>query len=175
MSTHCMIDLETLGKGSRAAIRTIGAVKFDPSESGVIDKFHVRVGLESAMQYGIVDASTLDWWLEPEKAEANAAIMAMESVDLTVALDGFSQWLGADMPVWGNGATFDNVIMTNAYLACGLDRPWSFWHDRCYRTIKSLLPVVKLQPLGLAHTALDDAEAQALHLQKLVNELGISP
>ena len=30
MSEHVMIDLETLGKGSHAAIWTIGAVKFDP-------------------------------------------------------------------------------------------------------------------------------------------------
>ena len=31
MSEHVMIDLETLGKGSHAAIWTIGAVKFDPN------------------------------------------------------------------------------------------------------------------------------------------------
>ena len=30
MSEHVMIDLETLGKGSHAAIWTIGAVKFNP-------------------------------------------------------------------------------------------------------------------------------------------------
>ena len=38
MTTHVMIDLETMGTGSYAAIISIGAVKFDPEPARLVGR-----------------------------------------------------------------------------------------------------------------------------------------
>ena len=182
MSEHVMIDLETLGKGSHAAIRTIGAVKFNPMHCAetieelmdTTEKFHVCVTMESAFARGRADHSTVQWWMGTERDTARRAIFAMPEVDLVEVLYGFKEWFGEDKPVWGNGATFDNVILSNAFAACNNDRPWSYKNDRCYRTFKSLAPDVKPIDVGVAHGALDDALAQAWHMQRIVKHLGLT-
>jgi hypothetical protein len=47
--------------------------------------------------------------------------------------------------------------------------PIRFFHYRCFRTMKALFPDVTYIKPVLAHHALSDAEAQAVHLQKLFN------
>ena len=66
--------------------------------------------------------------------------------------------------VWGNGASFDNVILSESYYRAAILRPWPFWKDRCYRTIKTIYPDVELVRSGTHHNALDDARTQAEHL-----------
>jgi exodeoxyribonuclease VIII len=86
---------------------------------------------------------------------------------LPKALAEFSAWYNLNafgLPVWGNGATFDNVILSNAYKAAGLERPWGRFGDRCYRTLKNLHPDVKMHRIGEHHHALADAVTQGLHL-----------
>jgi len=80
-----------------------------------------------------------------------------------------SAWFPAGATLWGNGSTFDNVILSNAYRAIGVKQPWDFWNDRCYRTLKSLYPHVKLERSGVAHNALDDAKSQAMHAVRIIN------
>ena len=184
MSEHVMIDLETLGKGSHAAIWTIGAVKFDPNAGdddtdgihipGWKDEFHVRVNMKSSFALGRADAGTIEWWMQTLQNEPRENILKMPEVDLIEALDGFKEWFGDDKPVWGNGATFDNVILSNAFAACNIERPWSYKSDRCYRTFKSLAPDVKPIDVGVAHGALDDALAQAWHMQRIVKHLNLT-
>ena len=69
MSEHVMIDLETLGKGSHAAIWTIGAVKFNPMHCAetieelmdTTERFHVRINMKSSFALGRADAGTIDF------------------------------------------------------------------------------------------------------------------
>jgi hypothetical protein len=171
MATHVMLDLETLDSGSNAAVVSIGAVKFDPMGDELGETFYQVIDFESAMKFGRVNGKTLKWWLRQSKA-ARDAITIEEACQLDEALLGFNEWYGPDptTPVWGNGATFDNVIMSNAYLATGIDKPWGYMADRCFRTLKSaILPPVN-PPLRetVVHNALDDARHQALWLQKIV-------
>ena len=172
MSTHVMVDLETMGTGSYAAIISIGAVKFDPAVKAnpeLWPKFHTAVNLASSLKVGLrVDAATVNWWMSEERAEALKALRAHEPVDLDEALLGFMDWFGdPSLPTWGDGATFDNVILRNAFTLLGLDCPWSYKHDRCFRTIKNLKPVTKPVKFGVGHSALDDAISQALTLCKI--------
>ncbi len=175
MAGHVMLDLETLGKGDRAAIISIGAVKFDPAGVGVESGFYVNVDAESAQAYGLqIDASTVMWWLHADREVARRALLESTPVGLAEALDGFADWFGTDsLPTWGNGATFDNIITRNAFAAVGRDLPWKFWDDRCYRTLKNLAPALKLERVGTYHNALDDATSQALHMQAIVAHLGL--
>jgi exodeoxyribonuclease VIII len=176
-----MIDIETLGTGPDAALLSLGAVKFNPSGDGVIDAFYIRIDAASCEQFGLsIDAKTVAWWMSGDRRAARDALDATDPVDLPSALDGFAAWLGPDsMPVWGNGATFDNVIVRSAYDAIGMECPWKFWHDRCFRTYKNLAkhiaPPKALMPADSAvpHHALFDAHLQALHMQVISEFLGV--
>jgi hypothetical protein len=175
---ECMVDIETLGNGNNAVILSIGACKFLPNGQGVdihtTHRFEVFVDPASCVKAGMVmDVSTVLWWMDSNRGEARDVLMAnMErAVPLAQALHEFNTWLGQDMPVWGNGATFDNVILRSAYKAAGVGCPWSFWNDRCYRTMKNVVPSVKMQRQGVHHSAMWDAVSQAEHLQQINRHL----
>lgn len=172
-STHVMLDLETFGNGNDAAIVSIGAVKFNQTE--ILDEFHVAVDPESCTAFGLkIDASTVMWWLDPDRAAARAALLDLVQVDLGSALVGLTEWLGNDIAaIWGNGATFDNVILRSAYRACRMEYPVGFWQDQCYRTLKYRAPGIEIVREGTHHDALDDARCQAKHLQAIIEHLGV--
>jgi exodeoxyribonuclease VIII len=162
---NVMVDLETLGNGSNAVIIALGAVEFGDGELG--RTFYTNVDPQSCVDAGLkMDVSTVMWWMQ--QTEQSRAIFKKLNSPLRVALDDFATWYPSGAALWGNGATFDNVILANAYRALGGKQPWEFWNDRCYRTLKSLYPHVKLERTGVAHNALDDAKSQALHALKLL-------
>ncbi len=168
---NLMIDLETMGTRPTSAIVSIGAVFFD--ERGLGEKFYCAVNLESAMSYGLtVDGSTIMWWLK-QSDEACKALDTKRTLDdaLEDFTDYFLSFGGKDTNVWGNGSDFDNVLLSNAYRAVGSQQPWSYWNNRCYRTMKSLAPSIKHERKGTHHNALDDAIYQAEHLRKLLGWL----
>ena len=170
---NIMLDLETLGNGNNAAIIAIGACAFElPDDGKAMDTFYERVDPESSVAGGMkMDVSTVLWWMQQSDA-ARKSTFEGKTISLHDALQQFSAWVGGDCPVWGNGATFDNVIIRSAFAAVGLSVPWKFWNDRCYRTMKSLVSF-KAEPMGIAHNALDDALGQAIHLQKIYAALGL--
>lgn len=158
---NIMVDLETMGNNSKSAIVAIGAVRFGKT---ITDEFYKIVDLRSSLDVGLqVDADTILWWLK----QSNEARGEFDKPSLTLptALLDFSTWVGADPLVWGNGAPFDNVVLSNAYDACEINRPWHYSADRCYRTVKDMYPNIKKSPrIGTHHNALDDAINQANHL-----------
>jgi exodeoxyribonuclease VIII len=173
-----MIDIETWGTENDAVIVSLGAVKFDlhvASKDIISDSFYVAIDPQSCMAYKLsVSANTLKWWMDPARDKPRNDWIESEKVDLATALDGFSQWYGTrSLPTWGNGATFDNIIMRSAFKAVGMELPWDFWDDRCYRTFKNLAPEIKLVRKGDHHNALDDAISQAKHMQEITDHLGI--
>jgi exodeoxyribonuclease VIII len=173
---NVMLDLETFGNGSNAVIVSIGAVGFD--ENGVSESmFYRNVSAESCVRAGMqMDASTVNWWLM-QGDDARKALRLPEPLSLHGALEQLSQWFAQNMSfgacVWGNGATFDNVIIANAYRAVDLERPWPYNKDRCYRTLKALVPFIKHERTGIHHNALHDAKHQAEHAVKLLKALEV--
>lgn len=167
---HVMLDLETWGVGNDAAIVSIGACKFNDID--IIDRFHVAIDPLSCQAHGLkIDAETMLWWLDPERDEARRNWLEQERVDLPSALLGFQQWCASSpevVAIWGNGSTFDNVILRNAYAATGQDYPVRFRLDRCYRTLRHVVPDIEMVREGTHHNALDDAVSQAKHLQAIV-------
>lgn len=168
-----MLDLETFGTGNDAAIVSIGAVKFTADK--ILEEFHVGVDPATCTAVGLtIEARTVEWWMHPDRDAARAALQALETVDIGSALVGLSTWAGNDIEaIWGNGATFDNVILRSAYRACGMDYPVPFWRDRCYCTFKSMAPGIELVREGTHHDALDDARSQTRHLQEIAAHLGL--
>ena len=164
---HVMIDLETLDTAATAAIVSIGAVFFDPDHNELGDTFYRTIDVASVLGHGFsVSGDTLKWWLQQSDA---ARSMFASGSDVGTVLDELAAFLGSegkpeDLKVWGNGAAFDNVILSNAFTATKRATPWRFWNDRCYRTVKALHPEVPFVREGTHHNALDDAISQAKHL-----------
>lgn len=183
MGIEVMLDIETMSVESNAAVVTIGAVKFDPhGPIGVLGDpdnpeythFHQAVELRSLSEAEFhIDGATIAWWLNQDTMPREALLK--EPVDIASALSRFYLWYGdVSVPTWGNGSGFDNVILRNAYQRLGGVCPFKFHHDRCFRTIKSLFPDVSYLPSVVAHHAMYDAEAQAVHLQKLFNRINFN-
>ena len=160
---HIMIDLETMGTRPNAPIVSIGAVTFNAA--GIGSEFYRNVDLKTSVAGGgVIDPSTLMWWLRQD-APAREALTDEEGVAITYALDDLSKFLAFGIDgVWGNGASFDNVILSETYTRAGMQCPWPFWKDKCYRTVKGMYPDVTLERSGTHHNALDDARTQAEHL-----------
>jgi len=165
-----MLDIETLGTKPGSAIVQVAAVRFD-RKTGVSDEVkpnqvHCRhfdryVDLESNLKLGLtMDAGTVEWWLQQD--DEARKIFEKPKFPLCSVLWEFQKWLGKESCVWGNGATFDNVLMRAAYNACGESKPWSFRLDRDLRTAFDLTGFnPKDVPFeGTKHNALDDCKHQ---------------
>lgn len=182
-ATHYVLDIETLGKGPSAAIAAIGCVRV---EHGTIDAgFYERVDLASAMSLGgEVDASTIEWWLQQGNDARREVDGTKERLHIHDALLRLVHFIKAGIAparearIWGNGATFDNVIVTTALQRSGIERPWAYWNDRDLRTLIELYPEAKrigIDFIGTKHHALDDAMHEARILcQAIAQHTGTS-
>lgn len=169
---HVMVDLETLGTAPGCVILSVGAVEFDPAE-GLGREFYAVIHTESCTDAGLfIDPDTKAWW-DKQKAEARQVLEDAEdenvSNSLSAVLKEFGAWLPKGAIVWGNGADFDNPILSAAYKAVGEKQPWGNWNGRCYRTLKNMFPAVKLVREGTYHNALSDAISQAKHAIAIAN------
>lgn len=170
---NIMIDLETLGTGSKARIISIGAVKFD--EVGLTSQFYTtNIDPGEYSSKFDTDHSALEFWMTKASQEARDALFIGTPVPLEDSLLSLSGWMGDNPIVWGNGADFDISILGHSYEVIGIKRPWNHWNVRCYRTVKNISinngqfsnpPQIKIQ--GTHHNALDDAKNQANHLIEL--------
>jgi hypothetical protein len=168
---NIMLDLETMSTAPDAAIVSIGAVKFDMWQvHDTTGRFSYTVSLQSSADAGLrIDPATVMWWLQ-QGWDARTALLSAPR-QLVDVLEGFSNWIGQDTRIWGDGSDFDNVILANAYRACGIDQPWAHWNNRCYRTVKNMAPHIQIERTGTHHSAFDDAESQARHLIRIAHEI----
>lgn len=165
MKPHIMVDLETMGTNSNSAIVSIGACKF--TQFGISDQFYSKISLKSCADLKMhIDADTIIWWLKQSDEARKELVEGKDHI--LQALIEFSNWIGEIDGIWGNGASFDNVILSNAFGAVNLPTPWKFWQDRCYRTVKSFSQV-EMKRIGTHHNALSDAISQAEHLIAIWN------
>ena len=152
-----MIDLETLGTEPGCAIVSVGAVEFGPD--GLQREFYREISVESCQDFGLmIDAETLEWALGnlPSPRQQLTGGEGLEEV-----LEDFRIWLGDADEIWANAPTFDCRILGHAFEAAGRDIPWSFWQERCHRTLSDLPAAPDLEQDGPKHDALADATHQA--------------
>ncbi len=170
-----MLDIETLGIVPGSVIIQIGAVDFDLDNIG--EGFKINISKQSCLDVKMkVDPSTVRWW-QKQSPEALASISAEPRVPITEALEKFNAWfesVGGDA-VWGNGATFDNVLMDIAYRVTRVPRPWHFVKDRDLRTLAAVGEMMGIvEPRvnhGTAHDGLDDAISQAKWAQNILRRM----
>lgn len=177
LQTHVMHDIETFSTANNPVITALGAVKFNAE--GIIDRFEIGIDPADCQRVGLVmDAGAVMFWLSDKQAEARKYLLEMGRIDLFSALDGYSNWL-AETPkdnleaAWANGATFDHIKLESAYRAVGLDFPFSYKRQLCYRTVSRLFPDVEFKRSGIHHGALDDAVSQAEHMIEIAKTHGL--
>lgn len=187
MTKHVMVDLETLGTVPGCAILSIGAVEFDPAAGTLGKEFYIvvnRASCEAALL--TTSASTLEWWTrqneEARKVLEHASNKKL-SVPIKLALEKFNDWLRSvgmisKTAVYGNGADFDNAILSVAYDCVGVKSGIGSYQGRCYRTLKNLDELFgathaahKATRGGTYHNALDDAKTQATHLIEVIQRI----
>ncbi|EKS2824161.1 3'-5' exonuclease [Vibrio cholerae] len=177
-----MIDLETMGNSSNAAIVAIGACFFEPSTGEIGATFSRIISLESSQKCGCIDASTVLWWMK-QSSEARAVLNSPEAQNINLSLHEFREFVnsGSRQPlVWGNGSSFDCVILKNTIIQCLGEQyvPWQFWNERDVRTMvdlgKNLLgfdPKRDMPFEGIRHDALSDAVHQAKYVSAIYQRL----
>ncbi|EPC2362624.1 3'-5' exoribonuclease [Citrobacter freundii] len=182
--THLMVDMETMGNGPDAPIVSIGAVFFDPSTGNTGAEFYQVVSLESSMSFGMKpDASTIQWWLK-QSSEARSAILVDEAMGLRETLELLADFIAENaangshtVQMWGNGCSFDNVILRRAYALTDTPFAVPFWNDRDVRTIVELGKSVGINPRhdipfeGDLHNALSDARHQVKYVSAIWQRL----
>jgi hypothetical protein len=79
--------------------------------------------------------------------------------------------------VWGNGATFDNIILRESFSRLNLQELWNWFNDRDVRTIVGLGREIGFDPKrdmpfdGEPHNALHDAIHQAKYVSAIYQRL----
>lgn len=182
--THLMVDMETMGNSPDAPIVSIGAVFFDPSTGNTGAEFYRVVSLESSMSFGMKpDASTIQWWLK-QSSEARSAILVDEAMGLLETLELLADFIAENaangshtVQLWGNGCSFDNVILRRAYALTETPFAVPFWNDRDVRTMVELGKSVGINPRfdipfeGNMHNALSDARHQVKYVSAIWQRL----
>ena len=184
-----MIDLETMGRSARAPIVSIGAVKFDMDLSCPLPvptleddhQFYRVVSLRSSVEAGLeMDPETVMWWLDQTKDAQNSLLPAGTGaiVDLPRALYLLKLWWETPpkpVTMWSH-ATFDAVILHEAYRLCAMDPPWHYREVRDLRTAQAEVDCTQYAyDYRNHHHALYDAWRQANLLKwvrKQVRERG---
>ncbi|WP_336224647.1 exonuclease [Citrobacter portucalensis] len=182
--THLMVDMETMGNSPDAPIVSIGAVFFDPSTGNTGAEFYQVVSLESSMSFGMKpDASTIQWWLK-QSSEARSAILVDEAMGLLETLELLADFIAENaangshtVQMWGNGYSFDNVILRRAYTLTDTPFAVPFRNDRDVRTMVELGKSVGINPRfdipfeGEMHNALSDARHQVKYVSAIWQRL----
>lgn len=173
MFEHIMLDLETLDNTPTAAIVALGAVRFDIEKASLGTEFYEVIRGSSCQKAGMtIGADTVYWWMSQSPAARKIFSEETPKADIAPTLVNFSGYVKdiKNSCVWGNGSTFDNIILRNAYTCCILPVPWSYTRDFCFRTMIKNFPAERVQS-GVVHNALEDARAQALTLIKLMRRI----
>ncbi len=165
---HIMIDLETMGTGSNAVVVSISAVIFDMATGEIGESF--EAGLEITNQKdmgGEIDADTVNWWNNQDQ-DARDELERLRKIPVDDALALLNDWVKQNfkapsrIKLWGNGATFDNVIIRNLFKRYDTEFAIPYYCDKDVRTLTYL---TKINPRsfefeGVKHRGIDDCKHQ---------------
>ena len=173
MTTHAMIDLETLHTTPQATVLTVGGVKFNPfTDEEPHSEFYYKLDLD--MQDRAVSDDTVAWWGRQDAAAQEEAFGEEGRVDPEMFLSTLPKWMNGVDILWGHGYGFDITILEDMCRQYNKSIPWNFWQVRDSRTMFGFLksdPRKGMQ--SNLHNALADAYYQAKGVQIAYKELGL--
>lgn len=170
MKRHVMVDLETLGTTPGCAILSIGAVRFYPETGTLGSEFYTTIELSSCLSFDLkIEADTFYWWIK-QSDQARKALGESPRF-ITDVLDSFRSWILSDTLLWSHGSSFDLAMLSAAYRATSLVKPWDFRNERDTRTLLAHAGM-KMPKSDNCHHALWDAKDQAKTIMKAMEKIG---
>lgn len=170
MSTHIMLDLESLGTRINPVIAQISAVEFDITTGETFDIFNEFIDTNSCRRIGLTeDKSTMEFWLSPENEKAFNMVFRnpKPSIRIEEACHNFTEFThGKSVFLWGNGIRCDNVWLLSAYKALNMEDPIRYNQDLDFRTLywlatqKTGKRYKDMLFEGIRHNAVDDCKHQ---------------
>ena len=159
-----MLDIETLGANNNTVILSISAVKFNLSTGEIGDKFEMGLNiLQQLFQKRDIENETIEWWSK-QTDEAKKRITDLKQFNVYEVLTKFNIFAFKnvthvkEIKIWGNGCTFDNIILESLYKSFSLDYPFPYWGNRDVRTLVDIadLDLKEFKFKGVKHNGLDD-------------------
>ena len=148
-----MLDLETLGTSNNALIVQVGACYFDRDNGEIFwDKFSMNVQIQDGLNNGFeVDAGAIKFWLE------HTPTFLKEAVPVQTMLGKLREFISKKAIIWSH-ATFDAVVLQNAYNKFGEKAPFSYRNVRDIRTLVDLARIKYKKKEGdpKTHDGLED-------------------
>lgn len=173
---HLMLDLETMGDTSDAAIVSIAAVEFDINTGETGREFFKKVDLQSSIDAGgVVSAKTIQWWLMQNEA-AKIEILKEGTVLPSVCVM-LRREFGDNYEVFSKPGSFDIPILKHAFRSVGVPYPFNHRLERCVRTYISLRPDIanSIEFTGTPHHALHDCHHQIKQVCAVHQSLNLNP
>ena len=174
MANDIMIDIESLDTTPDCVILTIGAVRFDPKGSGVVERLELRPTIEDQTEIynRSINEDTLRWWSEQSPEALEEAMGENGRIPFRECMEILYKFCWNRRAVWSNGASFDVVVAESAWRNLEMRTPWPFYTVRDTRTLYEITGV-SLKDGGhvTSHKAVEDAERQAIVVQKAYTKL----
>ena len=165
---HVMLDIETLSANSNGVVTTISAVQFDLLTGEIGRSFEIALNIKEQVDCGgIIDIPTVTWWFSQDIA-AITAMLRLQKVDVALGLLQLNNWFSSlgipvkDIKLWGNGVSFDNVMVRNLYKRHEIDFILPYWCDNDVRTLVTLgnINTRDFKFEGIKHYGIDDCKHQ---------------
>ena len=163
-----MLDLETLGLKSDSVILTIGIVQFDLKTGKTGAEVEIALDWQDQVNNRAkIDANTVKWWMEQEDA-AIKTLVKKHMVTVKRSAEIIKEFFDKnckdlrETKLWGNGVSFDNVMLRNLYARHDCNFPLPYWCDNDVRTLVTLCDINPSDyPFtGIKHNAIDDCKHQ---------------
>lgn len=177
MTTHAMIDIETLGTEPDCVVLSVGAVKFDPYMlTEPHNKTLWRPAVETQMAAGrSVMEETLLWWSKQPQHIQDQALTEDGRIPLEEFFADLNKYLVGVDKIWCQGPQFDMVILENMFKQFEHHRNWAFWQIMDCRTIFNMMPTDPRKAIQQnLHSADEDAYYQAVCVQKTFKHFVVS-
>lgn len=168
-----MIDLETLDTKPSAYIAAAAVLEWDWRRVGKLHLF--RIGGDQPGR--TISQDTIRWWVNKVPAAVMQRCLPVRAeLDLPEFLlrlfDIYTK--GNHDRVWSHGATFDLVMLADAYRQMQIRCAWDHYAMRDTRTIFDLAPLVDVERVGDKHDPDSDVLYQVHKCQAVHRALKLS-
>tara|TARA_Y100001968_G_C19454458_1_gene771703 strand:- start:23514 stop:24086 length:573 start_codon:yes stop_codon:yes gene_type:complete len=172
--TPIVLDLETLGLKSTAAVIEIGAINMRTGatfSASICPEWYARKDRPS-----LFHVSPAAIAFHQKNNPDYLARLNSEGGDGRRVVEKFLDWCkeqhipGTELHIWCQGKDADIPWIGNLAAYSGLSLPWHYRNAHCTRDLFQQYPEVRTPHRG-DHTALADAKATAANLDKLATEV----
>jgi len=177
MLPDVMIDIETLGTASDAAVLSIGMVEFDACTGETGTEVYLVLDVDSQLSAGAsVTMGTIQWWITEAAAVFPHLTHDGHVTSPDVAAASVNMFCKRRSRIWAQGPHFDMAIMNGLARRHGMvtDCIEDHWKVRDVRTVTELTGVRPNRVKGQHHNAIQDCRAQVAVVVRAFSKLGMA-